>query len=85
MQYFYMKVGKSNSLAEDWLAGKNPINQPAVVIFFGKSTITEIKKHKKNSQTRDFYESGLPKNRKNTLIVVIAHGRGWIFKPNGFG
>ncbi len=83
MQYFYMKVGKSNSLAEDWLAGKNPINQPAVVIFFGKSTITEIKKHKKNSQTRDFYESGLPKNRKNTLIVVIAHGRGWILSPMG--
>lgn len=83
MQYFYMKLGKSNILAEDWLSGKNPINQPAVVIFFGKSTIAEIKKHEPRSQTRDFYESSLPKNRENTLIVVIAHGKGWILKPNG--
>lgn len=83
MKYFYMKVGKSNSLAEEWLAGKNPINQPAVVIFFGKSTIAEIKKHKQGSQTRDFYESSLPKNREHTLIVVIAHGKGWLLNPKG--
>jgi hypothetical protein len=83
MKYFYMKVGKSNSLAEKWLSGDNPLKQPAVVIFFGKSTIDEIKSGKSNPQAKDFLLCSSKKRRGDTLIVVVGDGNCWIFHPNG--
>ncbi len=84
MQYFYLKIGHRNCLAEDWLSGKNPIGLPAGVIFFGKCTIEQIKAEDyKVRQVKDFYLSSLPENRGNTIIAVIGHGKGWIIQPSG--
>jgi hypothetical protein len=83
MKYFNLKIGKGNYLAEDWLNGRNPINLPAAVIFFGKCTIEEIREGKEDPQTLDFYLSSLPENRENTIITVVWRGKGWIIKPAG--
>lgn len=83
MKYYYMKVGKSNSLAERWLSGDNPLKQPAVVIFFGKSTIDDIKQGKSNPQAKDFILHSSKNRRDDTLIIVVGDGNCWIFQPNG--
>lgn len=81
MKYYNLKIGRGNRLADDWLAGNNPLGKPAAVIFFGKCTIQDIKDGKTSKQPRDFYSSSLPENRDRTLITVIERGRGWIIKP----
>lgn len=83
MKYFYMKVGKSNSLAGKWISGDNPLKRPAVVIFFGKSTIDEIKSGKTNPQAKDFLLCSSKKRRDGTLIAVVGDGNCWILQPNG--
>jgi hypothetical protein len=83
MKYFYMKVGKSNSLAEKWLAGDNPLKQPAVVIFFGKCTVDDISNGKSDPQSKNFLSSSLQENRDNTLIVVVGKGNCWVLQPCG--
>ena len=83
MKFFNLKIGRSNRLADYWLAGNNPLGKPAAVIFFGKCTIQDIKEGKTSKQPRDFYFSSLPENRDSTLITVIERGKGWIVKPIG--
>ena len=83
MKYFNLKIGKGNSLANDWLTGNNPLGKPAAVIFFGKCTIQDIKDGKPGKQPKDFYESSLPENRDSRLVTVIERGKGWIIKPAG--
>lgn len=83
MEYFNLKIGSSNKLADDWLAGNNPLGKPAAVIFFGMCTIHDIKEGRTHEQPRDFYMSSLSENREKTLITVIERGKGWIIKPAG--
>jgi len=80
MQCYYLKIGKSNSLATDWLAGKNPLKCPAAVIFFGPRPIKDLHN---NSQVNDFYLSSLPEERDNTIMVTIGNGKAWFLKPAG--
>jgi hypothetical protein len=81
MRCFYLKLGKSNSLANDWLEGKNPLNRPAVVIFFGRSNIEDIRSSRSDPQAKAFYESSLPEERDHTLMIVVGHGKAWFLKP----
>ena len=81
MRFFYLKLGKGNSLATEWLAGKNPLGRPAAVIFFGSGTIKDIRRD--NSQVNNFYLSSLPEERDNTIMVVIGDGKTWFLKPAG--
>ena len=83
MRCFYLKIGKGNSLAKSWLAGENPLNRPAAVIFFRHCTIEDIRDGKTDPQARSFYETSLPQARHQTLIVVVAHGMAWFLKPAG--
>jgi hypothetical protein len=83
MKYYNLKIGRSNQLADDWLAGNNPIGKPAAVIFFGKCTVQDIIGGKTGKQAKDFYVSSLPENRDRRLISVIERGKGWIVKPAG--
>lgn len=81
MRFFYLKLGKGNSLATEWLAGKNPLGRPAAVIFFGPRTIKDIRND--NNQVNDFYLSSLPEKRDNIIMVVIGDGKAWFLKPAG--
>lgn len=83
MRCFYLKIGSGNSLAVDWLAGKNPLGRPAAVIFFGRTTVEDIRNGNCNRQAKDFYESSLPQERDQTLIIVVGHGKAWFLKPAG--
>jgi hypothetical protein len=83
MRCFYLKIGKGNSLAIDWLGGNNPLGYPAAVIFFERCTIEDIRNGKSDSQAKDFYQSGLPEVREQILMIVIGHGSAWFLKPAG--
>jgi hypothetical protein len=80
MQCYYLKIGKGNSLAADWLSGKNPLNRPAAVIFFGPRPIKDLLD---NRQVKNFYVSSLPEERDNTTMVTIGGGKAWFLKPDG--
>lgn len=40
--FFYLKLGKGNCLAEYWLKGPNAVNEPAAAIYFGTITTKKI-------------------------------------------
>ena len=83
MNYYYLKIGEGNVLANDWLNGKNPLGKPAAVIFFdnrGKSDYVSRSK-KLDPQAQDFYDCGLAVNRDNARFVVIDDGIIWILRP----
>jgi hypothetical protein len=82
-RWFYLKVGIGNSLAEDWLAGKNPLKRPAVPIFFGRCSIADLAAGKCDKQAKHFYESSLPENREHTVITVVGRGKVWFLKAVG--
>jgi hypothetical protein len=81
MRFFYLKIGKGNSLATEWLSGQNPLGKPAAVIFFGPRTIKEI--GDENNQVREFNRSSLPEVRDNIVMVVVGDGKAWFLKPAG--
>lgn len=83
MRYFYLKLGKGNSLAVEWLKGKNPLGRPAAVIFFGHCSVEDIRNGHSDRQAKDFYESSLSEARNQTLITVIGQGTAWFLKPAG--
>ena len=82
MRFFYLKLGKGNSLAAEWLAGKNPLGKPAAVIFFGPRTIKDMVNDNDNRQVNNFYLSSLPEGRETTIMVVIGDGKAWFLKPS---
>lgn len=89
MNYFYLKIGAGNCLADRWLRGENDLNKPAAVIFFDSLDEGEYAKAAKSGvppvgisrQPLDFYQSGLLANREQTRIVVIHQGRLLLMKP----
>lgn len=83
MKFFYLKIGKSNHLAEKWLSGENPLKKPAAVIFFGHCSINDIKQGKSNQQVRDFFECSQMHVRDEVLITVVHHGKICFLKPMG--
>jgi hypothetical protein len=84
MDYFFLKIGKGNSQAKEWLEGRNPLKRPAAVIYFDKLTEGEYKRGKGKRQPRDFWERGLTeKSREATRMVVVHGGEVWILKPAG--
>jgi hypothetical protein len=83
MRWFYLKVGKGNKLAKEWLTGGNPLKCPAVPIFFGRCSIADIQAGKCGRQEKDFYESSLPENHAARVIVVVSDGFVWFLKPAG--
>ena len=82
-RWFYLKVGKSSSLAKEWLSGANPLKRPAVPIFFGRCSIADLRAGNCDKQAKHFYESSLPENRDLTVITVVGQGNVWFLKPSG--
>lgn len=83
MRCFYLKLGKSNSRAKEFLSEKSPLGRPSAVIFFGHCTIDDLRKGNCDSQATDFYESSLVQQRNQTVMVVVDHGWAWFLKPAG--
>jgi hypothetical protein len=80
-KFFYLKIGKSNTLADEWLSGKNPLKKPAVVIFYGRKSLQDL--IPTNRQVKDFYESSLPGARDHVVMLVVSSGKAWFLKPAG--
>lgn len=84
MKFYYLKLGKGNKHALDWLdKHDNPLKKPAIVIFFGRSTRENLRTGESGQQIRAFYESADLANRSKRLIVVVGKGFVWILQPNG--
>ena len=81
MHYYYLKLGPSNSEAQDWINGKNQLSRPAVVIYFGETKVAELIAG--TGQAADFCRAGLPKNHDQTIMIVIHSGKIWFLKPEG--
>ena len=86
MNYFFLKIGKGNSEAIQWLEGRspNPFGRPAAVIYFDNLTEKDYRDGKGTRQSRDFFEIGAKQELRNeTRMVVVCRGEVWILKPAG--
>jgi len=83
MDYFYLKIGTGNELAHDWLAGRNLLHRPAVVIYFDNFNLAQYRAGKGGKEPRRFWKCGEPEFHDRTLMVVIHEGEVWILKPSG--
>lgn len=83
MNYYYLKIGKGNSDANDWLAGRNPLRRPAAVIYFDELTDSDYRNGKGTSQPRNFWQRGQKKFHDETLMTVIHEGNVCLMKPVG--
>jgi hypothetical protein len=84
MNYFFLKIGKGNSEAKDWLEGRNPLGKPAAVIYFDNLTQKDYQNGAGDSQPRDFWKRGEKQEmRDDTRMIVVCHGEVWILKPAG--
>lgn len=83
MDYFYLKIGKGNKAANEWLAGKNPLKKPAVVIYFDCFEEKDYKSNKACKEAMEFYQRGSEPKASITRMVVIHEGEVLILKPNG--
>ena len=81
MDYFYLKIGKGNNAANEWLAGRNPLNKPAVVIYFDCLEENDYESNKACKEAMEFYRRGFELKASITRMVVIHEGE--ILKPNG--
>ena len=83
MDYFYLKLGRANALADDWLAGRNPLKRPAAPIFFDNRTKADYAAGKGGKEPREFVRRGTAPYRNRTLMVVVHAGEIWVLKPAG--
>lgn len=83
MKYFYSKIGKGNSLVQDYIIdGNTPIKTPAVPIFFN----SEPSNRKEFLEKGDAKEQGInffwcSDNLDKTTIIVIYEGELFLLKP----
>jgi len=83
MQYYYLKIGKHNSLVRPLLVNykKYDFKNPSVAIFFGNKTFDDLKNGKEDvdDQAISFYKWCV--GRIQALAVVVSDGKIWILKP----
>lgn len=80
-KYFYLKLGKGNKDAEDCLSGQKYFKKPCAAIYFGNERVNDLLKDIGNIQAINFCKVSLPKNRKDTYILIINNGKLWIAQP----
>lgn len=83
MDYFHLKLGQGNSLAADWLAGRNPLGRSAAPIFFDNLTAQEYVSGQGSADSREFVRRGEPSLRDHTLMVVLHAGEALLLRPAG--
>jgi hypothetical protein len=84
VRYFFSKLGKSNSLADDYLHGITPIGCPAIPIFFD-CTVSDrqrfIADRSGKEQADNFFWSEA--HPSDAVIVAIHDGTLYLVRPNG--
>lgn len=84
MNYYHLKIGRGNGLAEQWLKGENPLGQPAAVVFFDNLTAKDYENGSGAGQAREFIDrASTPEKREQTLMVVVCGGKVWLLEPKG--
>lgn len=85
MNYYYLKIGKGNEIARDWLTGRkpNPLGIPAAVIFFDNLTVADYQNGKGGKEPRQFVACSKPENHHSTRMVVVHDAEVWILQPSG--
>jgi len=84
MRYFYAKIGKGNSLADQFIKGDTPLGKPCLPIFFEKESSNRddfLKLGSSKEQGRNFF--WCVDNPESSIIIVIHKGKLHIFSPSG--
>jgi len=83
-KFYYAKMGKGNSLAENYLSGNNVLEKPAIPIFFNcepDNKIDFLSQGNAKEQGRNFFECGT--SNENKTIIIVNDGKVIFSEPAG--
>jgi len=80
MEYFYLKLGRGNSLVQESLVGAT---KPEARIFFDNFSLDDYEAGKGGNEPREFVRRGNPEFHHRTLMVVVHEGEIWVLRPAG--
>lgn len=83
IDFYYLKLGKKNCEAEEWLSHKNKMGSPHAFIYFDNLKEKDYKKGKVKKQALEFYRVGTEKNQASIRFIVIYEGYLKLLKPLG--
>lgn len=83
MNFYYLKLGKKNCEAQEWLSNKNKLGSPHAFIYFDNFKETDYEKEKAKKQALEFYRVGLDQKRANNRFIVIFDGHLNLLQPLG--
>lgn len=83
MNFYYLKLGKKNCEAEEWLSHKNKLGSPHAFIYFDNLKEKDYRNKKAKKQALEFYRIGSEKNQENNCFIVIYDGYLNVLKPHG--
>jgi hypothetical protein len=83
MNFYYLKLGKRNCEAEEWLSNRNKMGSPHAFIYFDNFKEKDYVKGKARKQALEFYRVGLDPNRAQTRFIVIFDGHLHLLQPLG--
>jgi len=83
MDFYYLKLGKQNSEAQEWLSNKNELGRPHAFIYFDNFKETDYEKEKAKKQALEFYRVGLDQRRAKSRFIVIFDGHLNLLQPLG--
>jgi hypothetical protein len=83
MNFYYLKLGKKNCEAEEWLSNKNELGSPNAFIYFDNLREKDYKKGKARKQALEFYRVGQDRGRSNNRFIVIFDSHIHLLQPLG--
>lgn len=83
MNFYYLKLGKKNCEAAEWLSNRNKMGSPHAFIYFDNLKEKDYVKGKARKQALEFYKVGLDRNRAQTRFIVIFDGHLHLLQPLG--
>lgn len=83
MRYFFLKLGKGNSLADRFLGSAVAGELATVAVFYGMSSIVDCRSGKQGADARDFCLAADVSNRPLTRIIVIHRHLFYVLEPIG--
>lgn len=81
MDYYYLKINAHEQTIKDWFEGRNQLEKPAAVIFFGMTHVDDLLQQQDIHQAPGFCKAGLKQNRPHILIINVSSGYLWIVHP----
>jgi len=83
MNFYYLKLGKKNCEAKEWLSNKNEMGSPHAFIYFDNLKEKDYKNKKAKKQAQEFYRIGSEKKQGSNRFIVIYDGYLNLLKPYG--